>query len=507
MSEPLVGAPLLRLREVYKSFGAVQALKGVSFELLRGEVHALVGENGAGKSTLVKLLTGALRPDAGEVEILGKCVNHLTPGRAHQLGVACIYQQPALFRHLTVAENLRLRLQPGRAWRRVSWSDSHRRARDLLQRVGANISPDAEVEQLSMPEQQLVEVVCAVASGARAIIMDEPTASLTQREQQLLFSVVRSLRQNGTGVLYITHRLEEVFALSDRTTVLRDGQSLGTSPTSELNEATLIQQMVGRELSHAGFAASKALDKIALSLQHLGCAASGVSEINLDLRAGEVLGLAGLVGAGRTELARVLFGLTPANTGRIELDGKEVTITSPAKAIANGMAYLPEDRRHHGVILEMSIAQNISMAIQERLFPGGWLRPKREEELASKQIAALRIKADGPDAPANSLSGGNQQKVALARWLVTQPKVLMLDEPTQGVDVGTKAEIHRIIRDLAQRGLAVLLVSSDLPELLALSDRIGVMRGGKLLTILPSGADAQIVMAWALGQTAPLTTG
>jgi rhamnose transport system ATP-binding protein len=300
--------------------------------------------------------------------------------------------------------------------------------------------------------------------------------------------------------LYITHRLEEVFALADRTTVLQDGQNVGTKSTSELSEATLIQLMVGREISNAGFSGTTRSGKGVLSLRHLGCAASGVSDINLEIRAGEVLGLAGLVGAGRTELARIIFGLTPADAGHLELEGKRVRITSPGQAIADGIAYLPEDRCRHGIILEMSIAQNISMAIHQQLFPGGWLRPAPEKQLANHQIGRLRIKSNGCEAPANSLSGGNQQKVALARWLVTQPKVLILDEPTQGVDIGTKGEIHRLIRDLAQQGVAVLLISSDLPELLAMSDRIGVMRGGKLLNVLPGNSDPQTVMAWALGE-------
>jgi rhamnose transport system ATP-binding protein len=491
--------PLLRLKAVRKSFGAVHALKGVSFELFGGEVHALVGENGAGKSTLVKVITGAIRADAGEIELLGERIHHLSTVRARKLGVACIYQQPALFPDLSVAENLSFRLDTPAGLQRIHWRKSRARASELLARIGARISPETEVRQLSMPEQQLVEIACAIGSGARIVIMDEPTSSLTQKEQHLLFSVVRNLRQNGVGILYISHRLEEVFALADRVTVLRDGESLGTNHVQEITESALIRLMVGRELTQTAYS-STVPGKVVLSMHKVCCSASGVRDIDLDIHAGEVVGLAGLIGAGRTELARVLFGITPADSGQILLHGQPVTIRSARQAIAHQIAYLPEDRRRHGIILNMSVGQNISMAEHDRLFPAGWLRPKSEQRLARDYMRSLAVKAAGPDTPANSLSGGNQQKVALARWLATKPKLLILDEPTQGVDIATKADIHRMIRELANAGVAVLLISSDLPEVLALSDRIGVMRGGVLLTMLPRQSDPGEVMAFALGR-------
>ncbi|HTL57186.1 MAG TPA: sugar ABC transporter ATP-binding protein [Candidatus Limnocylindrales bacterium] len=495
-------APLLRLEEVSKSFGVVHALSGVTFELLPAEVHALVGENGAGKSTLVKLVTGALQADSGSIEILNRRVAHLNPGRSHKLGVACIYQQPALFPDLSVAENLRLRLSPSAPFRRVDWAESRAQAAELLELIGARISPESEVRQLSMPEQQLVEIACAVGSGARIIIMDEPTASLTQKEQHLLFGVVKRLRQNGAGVVYISHRLEEVFALADRVTVLRDGHSVGTNPIGELSEAALIREMVGRDVSETVASSQSRAGEIVLSLQNVGCAASGIHAINLDVRAGEIVALAGLVGAGRTELARVLFGITPADTGEIRLNGQTVSIGSPRQAITHGIAYLPEDRRRHGVILEMSIAQNITLSIQDRLFPGGWLRPNAERNTATDYMRALEVKAECPEREAGTLSGGNQQKVALARWLATQPRLLILDEPTQGIDVGTKNQLHRMIRELATKGVAIVTISSDLPEVLALADRIGVMRNGTLVAILPRASDADQVMGLAFGQEA-----
>lgn len=492
---------LLQLRSVTKSFGAVRALKGVSFDLLAGEVHALLGENGAGKSTLIKVITGAHQPDGGSIEINGERVAQLTPASAHKLGIACIYQQPALFLDLTVAENIGLRLEPASAIRKVDWPARQTRATELLKRIGAEISPDAEVRSLSMPEQQLVEIACALGAGARIVIMDEPTASLTQKEQHLLFAVVKDLRANGVGVIYISHRLEEIFQLADRVTVLRDGESVGTNKVGEMNEASLIKLMVGREVSAIYPPAENAQGEIVLSLKNISCAAGSVQNVNLDVRAGEILGLAGLVGAGRTELARVLFGITPADSGEILLNGQRVRISSPQEAVAHGIAYVPEDRRRHGVILEMPIAHNMTMAIHRRIFPGAWLRFGAEKHLALDFIRDLGVKAYGPEAPGSSLSGGNQQKVSLARWLATKPKILILDEPTQGVDVGAKSEIHKIIRRLAKEGLAVLMISSDLPEVLGMSDRIVVMRGGTIAAMLPGKSDAHTVMTAALGQT------
>ncbi len=494
-------APLLELRAVAKSFGGARALRGVDFTLQAGEVHALLGENGAGKSTLIKIVTGAHQPDAGTLAVGGERLSHLTPAKARALGIACIYQQPALFPDLTVAENIGLRLEAGTSLRTIDWAARGARALELLRRLGAEIEPDAEVRSLSMPEQQLVEIACALGAGARIVIMDEPTASLTQKEQHLLFTVVRDLRASGVGVIYISHRLEEIFALADRVTVLRDGESVGTHPVSSINEAGLIRLMVGREMTQIYPPGEATLGAPVLSLRGVGCTASGVHGVSLEVRAGEILGLAGLVGAGRTELARVLFGLTPADAGTIELNGEPVVLRSPQAAVAHGLAYVPEDRRRHGVVLEMPIAENMTMAVHRRMFPGAWLRFGAERSLALDYIRDLAVKCTGPDAAGGSLSGGNQQKVSLARWLATRPKVLILDEPTQGVDVGAKGEIHKIVRRLAQEGLAVLLISSDLPEVLGMSDRIGIMRGGTITAVLPGNADAPTVMSAALGQS------
>ncbi len=492
-------APLLQLTSVTKSFDAVRALKGVSFDLRAEEVHALLGENGAGKSTLIKVISGAHQPDGGTIEVAGKRVEKLTPAAAHKLGIACIYQQPALFPDLTVAENIGLRLEQAFPFARVKWNSRRTQARALLKRIGAEISPDAEIRSLSMSEQQLVEIACALGANARIVIMDEPTASLTQKETHLLFAVVRELCKSGVGIIYISHRLEEIFQLAGRVTVLRDGESVGTNRVDDMNEASLIKMMVGREVSTIYPPAEGEPGEVVFSLQNVSDA-HGVKNVSLDLRAGEILGVAGLVGAGRTELARTIFGISPAVSGKIILQGKEIQIRSSQDAVGRGIAYVPEDRRRHGVILEMAIAQNMTMAIHQRIFPGTWLRFGAERELALNYIHDFRIRAFGPEAPGNSLSGGNQQKVALARWLATKPKVLILDEPTQGVDVGAKSEIHKIIRSLAKDGLAVLMISSDLPEILGLSDRIAVMRGGTIAAMLPGRSEAHTVMAAALGQ-------
>lgn len=493
--------PLLCIKEVTKRFAGVCALSGVSLQIRPGEVHALVGENGAGKSTLIKIVTGALLPDTGTIEIQGRPVPHLTPTRARALGIACVYQHPALFPDLNVSENMAIRLEKSAPFRRVRWRAYHERAAALLHNIGAEISPQALVRDLSMPEKQLVEIACAVGANARILLFDEPTASLTQREQNLLFTLIRTLRRQNSGIIYVTHRLDEVFALADRVSVLRDGQRVFTGASAELNESALIQLMVGRELASCSAPVTQKESRPLLSVSDLSCRNAGVRHVSFEIGTGEIFGLAGLVGAGRTELARTLFGLTPADTGAIVMAGRNVSIRSPASAVDCGIAYVPEDRARHGVILDLPVEQNITLAAHRRLFPQGWLRTKLERAIAGDYIRRLDIRPPKSRLPVSALSGGNQQKVALARWLATQPKLLILDEPTQGVDVGAKQQIHELIRQLAEDGVAVLLISSDLPELLALSHRIGVMRAGQLVTILPAHAEPHAIMAAAFGQS------
>jgi rhamnose transport system ATP-binding protein len=499
---------LLRLTAIRKAFAGVQALKGVSFELLAGEVHALVGENGAGKSTLIKVITGAHAPDEGTIEVQGRRVEHNDPVRARTLGIAAIYQQPALFPDLTVAENIALGLEPGGAWRRVRWGERRARAKRLLERIGAEIDPETAVRRLSMPEQQLVEIARALGADARILIMDEPSASLSDKEVENLFRVIRELKGHGVGILYISHRLEELPQVADRVTALRDGVLVGTRRIDQVSRGELIQMMVGRELSAVFPKTEVEIGDVLLEALNLGCRASGVHAVNLSVRAGEILGLAGLVGAGRTELARVLFGLTPADSGAIRLRGERVVIDTPARAVVLGLAYVPEDRRRHGVILEMSVARNTTLATLQAVSSFGLLDFRRERAVAAGFVRTLGIKTAGLETPVGNLSGGNQQKVALARWLAADPTVLILDEPTQGVDVGAKAEIHRLMGELAGRGLAIVMSSSELPEVLGMSDRVAVMRAGTIVgTIDRADATPELIMERALGHRAESGVG
>jgi len=494
---------LLRLSGISKSFAAVRALKEVSFELDAGEVHALVGENGAGKSTLIKIVTGAHAPDEGTIEVQGQTITENGPVRARSLGIAAIYQQPALFPELTVAENIALGLEPGGAWRRIRWSQRRDRARRLLDRIGASIDPETEVRRLTMPEQQLVEIARALGAEARILILDEPSASLSDKEVDNLFRVIRELKAQGVGMIYISHRLEELPQIADRVTALRDGVLVGTRQMSEVTRADLIRLMVGRELSAVFPKTAVPLGDVVLDVHGLGCRESGVHDVSLQVRSGEILGLAGLVGAGRTELARVLFGLTPADAGAIVLRGRPVEIDSPGRAVALGLAYVPEDRRRHGVILEMSVATNASLATLRAVSSYGMLDFRRERQRAAELVDRLGVKTASIETPVGHLSGGNQQKVALGRWLAAEPALLILDEPTQGVDVGAKAEIHRLMVELAGRGLAIVMISSELPEILGMSDRISVMHGGTVVgTIDRAGATQEAIMERALGHVA-----
>jgi rhamnose transport system ATP-binding protein len=491
---------LVKLTDIRKSFAGVHALKGVSFDLRPFEVHALVGENGAGKSTLIKFITGAHQPDAGTLEIRGEAIADNDPVRARKLGIAAIYQQPALFPDLTVAENIALGLEPGGWWRPVRWRRRRERAKQLLARVGARIDPAADVRRLSMPEQQLVEIARALGAEAKILIMDEPTASLSDTEVDNLFRVIRELRGHGVGIIYISHRLEELPRIADRVTALRDGQVVGTRLVAEVTSGDLIRLMVGRDLSAVFPKQPAAIGDVVLECHGVGCSAVGVGDITLSVRAGEILGLAGLVGAGRTELARILFGLTPAEAGEIRLRGRHVVIDQPARAVELGIAYVPEDRRRHGVILDLPVAANATLAILRKIAAVGFLDFRRERAVAQDFVKRLGVKTASLDSPVGNLSGGNQQKVALARWLAADPAVLILDEPTQGIDVGAKAEIHRLMSDLAGRGIAIIMISSELPEVLGMSDRIAVMHSGTIVgTLDRAGATQEAVMELALG--------
>ncbi len=494
---------MLSVRGLSKSFGGVRALADVSLDVERSEVLALVGENGAGKSTLIRILSGAHAPDAGTLTVDGRDPGSLSPQRARALGIAVIYQQPALLPDLSVAENVAMGDEPPGLLRRVDWAARRERARGLLARLGLALDPDRPARTLSMPEKQLCEIARALGADARVLVLDEPTAALAVPEVRTLLALLRELRSQGMAIVYVSHRLEEVFAIADRVTVLRDGAVVGTHAARDLDRASLIRLMVGRELLAEEPRATAAPGGTVLEAVRVGSRAAGVHDVTLTLRAGEVVGLFGLVDSGRTELARVLSGLVPADTGEIRLAGAPAAIDSPARAAALGIAHVPEDRRQHGVVAPMSVAANCTLSVLKRIRRRGLLDRAREEGLARGFVERLRVKTASLRSEVATLSGGNQQKVALARALATEPKVLILDEPTQGVDVGAKAEIHARVAELAATGLAVLAISSEVPELLALCDRIAVMSDGAVVAVLPRAeATPERLLALAIGPPA-----
>ena len=493
---------LLSASGISKHYAGVKALQDVAFELRAGEVHALVGENGAGKSTLIKVITGAVTPDAGTLVVDGETISENSPAIARTHGIAAVYQQPALFPDLTVAENIGIALEAVGLWRKIDWRERRRIAAELLERAGAELSPDRTVRTLSMPEQQIVEIAKAIGAHAKILILDEPTASLTDREVERLFRVIRGLRAEGAGIIYISHRLDEVAEIGDRVTVLRDGRSVATRELAGVDRAELIRLMVGRDVNAIFPKREVPIGEVVLETRALCCGARGLRNISLTVRRGEILGLAGLVGSGRTELAETLFGLSCADGGEVLLNGRALRIQSPSDAIDAGVAYLPEDRRQHGVVLDMPIAANATLARLNAISPRGLIDFAAERSLARDYVQRLRVKTPSIYTEAGALSGGNQQKVALARWLAIEPTVLILDEPTQGVDVGSKSEIHELMGELAAQGKAILMISSELPEILGMSDRIAVMHGGAVAGVL-SRADAtqERILALALGHS------
>jgi rhamnose transport system ATP-binding protein len=470
--------PVIQVQHVSKSFGGVHALQDVHFDLYAGEVHALLGENGAGKSTLIKIITGVHQPDAGEITLDGRPVSFAGTREAQELGIAAIYQEPSLFPDLDVAENILVGRQPaGRLG--IDWRRMYSEAADLLRRLGLSIDPRTKARELSVAQQQVVEIARALSINAKVLIMDEPTSSLTLREVEELFTIVRQLRQSGTAVVFISHRLEELFALADRVTVLRDGTYVGTREMSGITGQELIRMMVGRALGELFPKQAVEPGEVALEVEDLG--REGIfSGVSFKLRRGEIVGMSGLIGAGRTNVARAIFGTEPATQGTIKVNGKPVTITGPDAAMALGIGYVPEDRKEHGLVLKMSIADNITLPVLPRFSTRGWLDRQREKQSADQGSQTLSVKMASVEQKAAELSGGNQQKVVLAKWLGTDPSILILDEPTRGIDVGTKAAVHALMSNLAARGLAILMISSELPEVLGMSDRILVMREGRL---------------------------
>ncbi|RPJ21971.1 MAG: sugar ABC transporter ATP-binding protein [Chloroflexi bacterium] len=479
---------ILELRKISKSFSGVEVLHEVSLALRPGEIHALLGENGAGKSTLVKIITGVYHPDKGEILLNDEAVLFSDARESRQAGVAAIYQELSLFPDLDVAENIFAGRQPIKPGGRVDWRKLYAEAGKLLESLGVKLDLKEKARNLSIAQQQMVEIARAFSINARILIMDEPTSSLTLREVDDLFRLVQRLRAEGTALIFISHRLEELFALADRVTVLRDGSYVDTRSMKDVTRDDLIRMMVGRTITNLFPKQDVRAGDVVLKVQNLTRAGS-FYDVSFELRRGEIVGLAGLVGAGRTNVARAIFGVEPATGGRIQVNGQEVAITSPQQAIELGLAYVPEDRQLHGLIPAMHITANISLPTLHHYARVGWLQDKPERKSAHEAACQMEVRANNIWQLARELSGGNQQKVVLAKWLSTQPRILILDEPTRGIDVGTKAAVHALMSKLAADGMAILMISSELPEILGMSDRVIVMREG-LITGQFSRAEA-----------------
>jgi ribose transport system ATP-binding protein len=465
---------------ISKSFPGVQALDSVSFDVLPGEIHALVGENGAGKSTLMKALTGAQPADEGQIFWQDRLVDIHTPSAAQALGISMIHQELSLLPFRTVGQNIYLGREP--QWKlpgTIDWSTLYAQSDILLQRLSLDIDSRAEAQYLSIAQQQMVEVAKALSIDASLIAMDEPTSSLTERETEVLFDMMRSLRDQGVAIIFISHRLEEIFEISDRVTILRDGRHIATKPTADLDHNQIVSLMVGREVEDIYHYSQTERGEVILEVRDLSDGWE-LNDASFDLHGGEILGIAGLIGAGRTALAETLFGLRHIANGRLLIDGEPVHLRSAKQAIRQGMGFVPEDRKRQGLFLNMAVRENITMSGMDRVTNLGFVNPTKANGIAKEFVEKLDIRTPSLRQNVGNLSGGNQQKVIIARWLMLNPRVLMLDEPTRGVDVGAKAEIHGLMRQLAEQGVAVLMISSELPEILGVSDRILVMHEGRV---------------------------
>ena len=499
--------PMLRMTGVDKSFPGVRALASVGLEVFPGECLALMGENGAGKSTLMKILSGVYSPDAGQIEIDGQQVTLTSPSQAQQLGISIIYQEFNLFPNLSVEENVFIGREPSRSGV-VARGDLRRRTRELLGQLGVSLDPTAMVRDLSVAQQQMVEIAKALSYNARIVIMDEPTSALSDTEVQNLFAIIRGLKRRGLAVIFISHRLEEVFAICDRITVLRDGENAGSVATEDATAQRIVQMMVGRPLSDLFTKdASAAAGEPVLEVSGLtrtrargDTSSTSIADVSLSLRAGEIVGLAGLVGSGRTELARTIFGADKLDAGTISIDGRRVKIFTPVDAIRLGIGLVPEDRKQQALVLQLAVRENISLANLGRISRGGVIQRGSERTIADRFIDALQIRTPSMEQKVINLSGGNQQKVVLAKWLALNPRILIVDEPTRGIDVGAKAEVHQLLNQLAGQGVAILMISSELPEILGMSDRVLVMREGRLAGELSRAeATQESIMSMATG--------
>jgi rhamnose transport system ATP-binding protein len=493
------GAPIVELRDVTKSYGAVRALQNGNLALRAGEVRGLIGENGAGKSTLVKVLGGVVRRDAGEMLANGEVVDFHSPHDARDAGIAVIYQEPTLFADLSIAENVVMGYHPLAALRRIDRRAMHRQVQGLLERLGVQLESDRPVRGLSIADQQIVEIAKALSFDARVLIMDEPTAALSGPEVERLFAVVRTLQEHGAAVLFISHRLEEITAICQTVTVMRDGAIVHDAPIGEMTPDEMVRRMVGRELGTLFPKQDAAIGDPVLSVHRL--TREGVFfDVSFDVHAGEIVALAGLVGAGRSEVARAIFGIDRPDAGHVEMQGRRLPAGNPLAVMRAGIAFVPEDRRLQGLVMDLSIARNATLTRMKALTRLGLIRAAAENRLAGEWAERLRLRFHRLEDPVGFLSGGNQQKVVLAKWLATEPKLLILDEPTRGIDVGTKSEVHRLMSELAGRGLAVLMISSELPEVLGMADRVLVMHEGRLSRELSRAeADEESVIRAATG--------
>ncbi len=483
---------LLSAEGIRKEFPGVVALDDVEFKLKRGTVHALMGENGAGKSTLMKILAGIYTPDKGEIRLKGVDIRLKSPLDALENGIAMIHQELNLMPFMTVAENIWIRREPKNRFGFVDHGEMNRITARLFDRLKIKIDPEIEVRHLSVASRQMVEIAKAVSYESDVLIMDEPTSALTEREVAHLFEIIRDLREQGIGIVYITHKMNELFEIADEFSVFRDGKFIGTHASNDVTRDDIIRMMVGREITQMFPKEEVPIGDVVLSVKNL--ALDGVfRDVSFDVRAGEILGIAGLVGSGRSNVAETLFGVTPASSGTISIDGKTLSINSPNTAIRHRMAFLTEDRKDTGCLLILDILENMQIAVlQDRFVKGGFVTEKQITAACEEMSRKLRVKTPNLQERIENLSGGNQQKVLIGRWLLTNPRILILDEPTRGIDVGAKAEIHRLVTELARNGVAVIMISSEMPEVLGMSDRIMVMHEGRVTGFLDRAEATQI---------------
>ena len=491
---------LLQVKNISKTFPGVKALDDVSFDLKPGEVHILLGENGAGKSTLMKVIAGAYEPDSGELFIDGQRAVNLNPRKAQDLGVGIIYQEFNLVPYMNVAENIFIDQMPCKQFFRLDHEKMHREAKDILASLNMNVPTTAKTMDISTAQQQMVEVAKALTHKSRILIMDEPTASLTDREIEQLFRTIRELRAKGMGIIYISHRLQELKEIGDRVTVLRDGKYIGTRNLAEVTIESLVTMMVGREVGELYERVDVPTGEEVLRVEQLSSKVSGLHDVSMNLRRGEIVGLAGLVGSGRTELVRAIFGADRHDEGKVTIFGKEMKGNSPKDSVRNRVGLLPEDRKRQGLALILSVAENTLMASLDKIFPSGQVDARKEKDLVSDYIKNLRIQTPSGARSAQYLSGGNQQKVVLAKWLATESEIFIFDEPTRGIDVGAKREIYGFMNRLKKSNCAVLMISSELPEVIGMSDRIFVMREGSIVAEVPHDeATQEIIISYAMG--------